>query len=110
VAHVDGYAELAAAVVVEQAALVRVRVGVLLAVGAHDALVDRQLAWGVEAGSILDLDDFGAVVGEQSSGDGPDAHPAEVSDPDAGQRTTARPRVPAVVVDVLHAFRPLYVV
>src|SRR3546814_8575124 len=58
VSHVDGDAQLVARVVVEQPALVRVRVRVLGAVGAHLPLVDRQAARHVETLAVLDLDDL----------------------------------------------------
>jgi hypothetical protein len=105
-AHVDRHAELAPAVVVEQPALVGVRVGVLLAVGADDALVDRQLAGGVEPVAVLDLDDLGAVVGEHPGGDRTDPHPAEVGHADAGQRAGPRAWPPADVVVDLHCGGP----
>ena len=67
-AHVDGDAQLVAVVVVEQATLVGVGVGVLLAVGARLALVDRQPARHVESLAVLDPDDLGAEVGQQAGG------------------------------------------
>ena len=87
-AHVDGDAELVAAVVVEQAALVRVEVDLLLAeVAGRLVLVQRQLARRVDADPVLDLDDLRAEVGQQAGSDRADPHPAEVGDSDPGQRT-----------------------
>ena len=91
-AHVDGHAELVAAVVVEQAALVRIGVGVLVAVGARLALVDRQAARHVEPLAVLDPDHLGAEVGQQPGRAGADAHPAEIGDADARQRPLPRSR------------------
>ena len=89
-AHVDGDAELVAAVVVEQPAPVGIGVDDLLAeVARRLVLVDRQPARRVDPDPVLDLDDLGAEVGEQPRGDRPDSHPAEVRDPDAGQRPAA---------------------
>ena len=93
VAHVQRDAELVAVVVVEQPALVRVGVGVLLAVRPlAGALVERQAARHVEAVAVLDADHLGAEVGEQPGRDRADAHPAEVGDADSGQGPPASPR------------------
>jgi hypothetical protein len=85
--HIDGDAELVAAVVVVETPTVGVGVLHLFAVVAGLALIDRQESRTVDATPVLDLDHFGAEVREQSGRHRADTHPAEVSNAHTCQRS-----------------------